>query len=471
MPKESFSYICTLFNNPFITMQVEKTQDDVIREIQNNPDYVILSNSLSNPKFIKSLGKATFSQPLADLYIPKIFVQIISKLTPQHLENKVGNYVKVDFHLNEFLDDVGIKDRRGYHSHILDSIKTMQTISVQYEDKDTVLGYSLIPAYEFGKKKGHLILDIHENIVKEILQVSFNSNFSYLKKYLFKLSNSQAVKLFQFFVSWKNKGCVEMDLENFKKKFNYNTAGYTRFANLKLKVIDPAINDINEKTALNVSYEVLGTNLQGKKPRVEGLRFFVKEKKGSDTKPADTEILLIKDVLTDIVDGDKDSLFNTYSEIVINTFGVSPTVFFKMTDSYTEIQIKKAVDLTLKAKSKGKIENIAGFFVDALKNNYVDTEEVKQKEKAVKTTKLKELEQKRQLEQKNKEDEKRLKSAQEDEIVITKIKQDTGFRDTVWEKFKESFIGRSFSGRSLEEVLNNNMTRAAFLSEAKKLMS
>jgi Initiator Replication protein len=452
-------------------MKTEKSQEVVIKEIQNNPDYVILSNSLSNPKFIKSIGKATLSQPLSDLYIPKIFVQIISKLTPQHLENKIGNYVKIDFHLNEFLNDVGIVDKRGYHSHILESIKTMQSISVQYEDKDTIFGFSLIPAYEFGKNKGHLILDIHENIVREILQVNQNSNFSYLKQYLFRLSNSQAVKLFQFFVSWKNKGFVELTLDNFKKKFGYDTEGYSRFANLKLKVLDPAINDINDKTTLDVRYEILSQNLKSKKPRVDGLRFIIKEKdkKQLEGKTVlEKEAILVEDQKNEA--DEKDMLFKKYSNTVIDAFGVNPTAFFKIIENYSDVDIKRAVELTEKSHAKKKIDNIAGFFVEALKNKYTDMDEIKRMQDNIKTIKAKKEKDKTDITQKTKDEEKRLKSIQEDEQVLDLIAKDIKFADAVFQKFKESFVGRNFLDYALEDVLNSNLTKGAFLSEAKKMI-
>ena len=452
-------------------MKSEKPQEETIKDLQNNPDYVILSNSLSNPKFIKSIGKATFAQPLSDLYIPKIFVQIISKLTPQHLENKIGNYVKVHFNITEFLAEVGIAEKRGFYTHILDSIKTMQSISIQYEDKNTIFGYSLIPAYEFGKNKGHLVLDIHENIVREILQVNQNSNFSYLKQYLFRLSNSQAVKLFQFFVSWKNKGYVELTLDNFKKKFGYDTEGYSRFANLKLKVLDPAINDINDKTTLDVRYEILSKNLKSKKPRVDGLRFIIKEKdkKLLESKTvSEKEVILIENEKNEATE--KDMLFTRYSHAVIDKFGVNPTTFFKIIETYSDVDIKRAVDLTEKTDAKKKLDNLAGFFVEALKNKYSDAQETKWVQEGIKVAKVKKEKEKSEREQRTKEDEKRLKSIQEDTHVLALIAQDADFANTVFQKFKESFVGKNFLDYSLQDVLKSNLTKGAFLSEAKKLM-
>lgn len=452
-------------------MKTEKTQQNMVQDFQNNPDYVILNNSLSNPKFIKSMGKATFAQPLSDLYIPKIFVQIISKLTPQHLENKVGNYVKIHFNINEFLDEVGVGNRRGFYTHILESIKTMQSITVQYEDKNTIFGYSLIPAYEFGKNKGHLILDIHENIVREILEVNQHSNFSYLKQNLFRLSNSQAVKLFQFFASWKNKGFVELTLDNFKKKFGFDTTGYSRFANLKLKVLDPAINDINDKTNLEINYEVLSKNLNSKKMRVDGLRFIIKEKekKYLPVKMVEEEAVVAVEEGR-VEPTDKDVLFTKYSGIVIDIFGVNPTAFFKIIDTYTDVDIQKAIEITQKSDAKKKMVNLAGFFIEALKHKYEPIVDVKRGQDTAKSAKIKHENEQIALEKKAKDDAKRHKTIEEDEKVLALIAKDAAFAQTVFEKFRASFIGKNFYHYSLEEVLKSNMTKAAFLSEAKKLL-
>ncbi len=57
-----------------------------INEFQESSDYVILNNPLASPKFIRLIGKGK-EMTINDTYTPKIFYEIASQLTPQHLEN------------------------------------------------------------------------------------------------------------------------------------------------------------------------------------------------------------------------------------------------------------------------------------------------------------------------------------------------------------------------------------------------
>ncbi len=259
----------------------KKNQSEVIHELQINPDYIILNNPMATPKFVRQVGKKGKEQQITEIYTPKIFFEIVSRLTPQHLDNAVGKYVQINFNVGDFLRELGLKSSKNYYNHIIDCVDEMQRINIKYEDDETLGSYSVIPDYSYGKSKGDMVLDLNVKLVKKILEVKHDENFSFLKKYLFKLQNAQAVKLFPFFVSWKNKGMVELTVDNFKKKFGYDTEGYKFFTNLKNKVLDPAIKEINEKTELVISYTLLGTSLESQRPRVTGFRFFITEKKAA----------------------------------------------------------------------------------------------------------------------------------------------------------------------------------------------
>ena len=62
-----------------------KSQLVVMNDLQNNPDYVILNNPLSALKFVRKLSLKT-EQTLTEVYTPKLFYEIITRLKPEHLE-------------------------------------------------------------------------------------------------------------------------------------------------------------------------------------------------------------------------------------------------------------------------------------------------------------------------------------------------------------------------------------------------
>ena len=251
-----------------------KSQLEVIDDLQNNPDYIILNNLFAIPNFV-GIGKA--GKERNEVYTPKIFFEIVSQLTPKHLEC-TGEYVSVEFSIGDFLDSIASTNSNNDYNHVINCIKKMQQISIEFENEKIIKGFSVIPQYTYEKGDKMMTLDIRKELAQAVLSVKKSENFSFLKKYLFRLNNAQAIKFFPFFISWRNKGVVQMNLESFKEKFDCNTEGYKKFNNLKLRVLEPAIKEINDKTDLLVSYKTLGKNLTGKRQRVTGLQFFIQEK-------------------------------------------------------------------------------------------------------------------------------------------------------------------------------------------------
>ena len=265
-------------------LKLQKLQVEVIDDLQNNPDYVILNNLFAIPNFV---GIDKKGKERNEVYTPKIFFEIVSQLTPKHLDC-VGEYVSIQFSIGDFLESIASTHSNNDYNHVINCIKKMQKISIEFENEKVISGFSVIPQYKYEKGDKTMTLDIRKELAQAILSVKTSENFSFLKKYLFRLNNAQAIKFFPFFISWRNKGMVQMNLELFKEKFDCNTEGYKKFNNLKLRVIEPAIKEINEKTDLVISYKPLGKNLEGARQRVTGLQFFIKEKAKQKQLPEQT---------------------------------------------------------------------------------------------------------------------------------------------------------------------------------------
>ena len=268
----------------------KKSAENIIDDLQNNPDYVVLNNPLAVPKFIRKISRGK-ERTLSEVYTPKIFFEIVSRLTPMHLDTEGGDYVKLDFSISDFLAASGAKNSKNFYRHILDCIDLLQTTQVKWEDTEHNYGMSVIPFYKHEKNSGVVEIHVNKELVRTVLAVTQHEHFSFLKKYLFRLDNAQAIKIFPFLLSWRNRGMVEMKLDAFKKKFGYDTEGYKIFSNLEKYVILPAVNEINDKTDLTVTYEKLGQNLTGKRPRITGLRFFIVERKAHKQLPQQTIVI------------------------------------------------------------------------------------------------------------------------------------------------------------------------------------
>ena len=96
------------------------------------------------------------------------------------------------------------------------------------------------------------------------------------------LSSAYAVRMYELLICWRSTGKTPIiELEEFRKRIGVLDTEYTRTDNLKIRVIELALKQINEHTDITASYE------QHKKGRViTGFSFkFKQKKKNSDSSP------------------------------------------------------------------------------------------------------------------------------------------------------------------------------------------
>lgn len=258
----------------------KKNNKETIKGLQNDDDYVILSNPLASPKFIRTIGKGQNKKEVLvnDTYTPKVFYEIVSRLTPEHLEGiQRTETIKFDIQIKSFLQEIGANDKN--YKYLIDSVEILRNTDLKWKDGDENFATSIITKSIHNEKTGKIEIYVDSDLAKNILKVKENANFSFLKSNVFRLQNAQAIKLYPFFKSWANYGKgYEVELERFKSDFGYNTSGYVRFAMFEARVLKPAIEEINEKTDIIVIYELIGENLESQRPRVRGLIFFIKSK-------------------------------------------------------------------------------------------------------------------------------------------------------------------------------------------------
>ena len=248
-----------------------------IELFQNNPDYLIFNNPLANPKFIRRISKNE-SVSVDDIYTRKLFIEIASRLKPSHLFGMEQNEsVCFTIHIKDFLERIGVTHKKGYN-YLIESAEMLQTTLLKWREGKLEVSTTIISQMIHDEGSGKIQLFIVRDLAQKILEVNERENFSFLKENFFRLQNSQSIKLYPFFKSWLNKGFYEIDIERFKIQFEYNTSGYLKFSNLEKRVLIPAIEEINDKTDIFITYQKRGTNLDKLRPKITGLLFVIKLK-------------------------------------------------------------------------------------------------------------------------------------------------------------------------------------------------
>jgi plasmid replication initiation protein len=97
---------------------------------------------------------------------------------------------------------------------------------------------------------------------------------SYELKQVSALSSAYAIRLYEALIAWRSTGKTPViELSDFRKKLGVLEGEYSRFNNFKVRVLDPAIKQINEHTDITVKVEQHKTGRS-----VSGFSFKFKQK-------------------------------------------------------------------------------------------------------------------------------------------------------------------------------------------------
>lgn len=133
---------------------------------------------------------------------------------------------------------------------------------------------------KFSYKKGTIYCSFHDDLKPYLLQLRGHFTKVSLENFL-KMKSRYAMLLYWVAKSWETRGYFEMSVEDFKDLLGVKTKAYDRYNNLKNKVIDVAVNEINRLTTMKIEFDEIK---EGRK--VEKLRFKILRGDGVlDVKP------------------------------------------------------------------------------------------------------------------------------------------------------------------------------------------
>jgi plasmid replication initiation protein len=185
------------------------------------------------------------------------------------------------------------------------------------------------------------------------------------------------VRVYELLKQYQTFGKRTFKVEEMKRMFELSEQ-YKLFGDFFRWVITPSVKQINKHTDLQI------TDVEKIKEgrRVVALRFFFHAKGDLHVKAlgemAQTGQLELPmtEAPDEIQETEKDRLFNQFRPIVVEKFGVTPTVFLKLLEGRNAAQVQQAINVTNRAKFNQEIKSsVAGFFVKALIDGYTDQKE------------------------------------------------------------------------------------------------
>ncbi|MBL7818946.1 MAG: replication initiation protein [Saprospiraceae bacterium] len=182
-----------------------------------------------------------------------------------------------------------------------------------------------------------------------------------------------AVRFYELLKQYESIGHRQLGFEELKTMFELEDK-YPLFSGFFTFVVEPAVKEINEYTDLRI--EEVEKIKEGKK--IVALKFhFHKTTPKFIAEPA----VILSDVpqnpnSSDYTERVKSERHRRFYAKVVESLGVTETVYTDLLKKYTDEQFEQAIRVTFRAKIEGQIKtNASGFFIQALKKGYTDIKE------------------------------------------------------------------------------------------------
>lgn len=154
----------------------------------------------------------------------------------------------------------------------------------------------------------------------------------YLLSQTAQLKSVYSSRLYELLIQWRSTGKTPIiNLEDFRAQLGVEENQYKLMSDLKKRVLDLAINDINEKTDIKVNYQ------QHKKGRsISGFSFTFKQKKTSNQPVENKRDPNTVDIFSTMTDAQRHLFANKLSEMP------EMSKYSQGTESYQQFAIRIA---------------------------------------------------------------------------------------------------------------------------------
>jgi plasmid replication initiation protein len=351
-------------------------------------------------KLIKKSNNLIEARYKFDIWETRIFSNVLGQIARADEDFRVYR-----IYLRDIIKEFGINNGNAY-ALLRDASNSLMDkkfyLDYEVEGADRKKVYHIIRSVDYMT----LLKDEQKRALNEYIDVSIDPDMkplllhlkeqftTYDVRNIIKFKSSYAVRIYEHLKQYENIGHRSIEVDYLKRIFEIDDE-YPLFANFFQKVIEPAYRDINEYTDLAIT--TMEKIKDGK--RVTGLYFefhkkldhnFDKNKKSGKKKSSKQALSLFDEpsaIASEQVNTtDVDALFMIFQGRVVVDFGVTPTSFMAALNGKTAEQVELAIRITEETKKKGEVSNVAGFFMQALRQGFTDQKE--QKKEKIRQTAL-----------------------------------------------------------------------------------
>jgi plasmid replication initiation protein len=156
--------------------------------------------------------------------------------------------------IREFHEMLGLSGREHY-TQIKEIIKELMSKTIEIPQADGGwLFTNWVASAEYIKGKGIIELSFSPKLLPYLLQLK-NQFTSYRLSNILSLKSTYSIRMYELMKKWQHLGKWECPVESLREKIGATTKTYSLYGNFKNRVLSFAIEEINEKTDLYITFK------------------------------------------------------------------------------------------------------------------------------------------------------------------------------------------------------------------------
>lgn len=276
-------------------------------------------------------------------------------------------FKRYKFNIAEFMNLIGVKNKQKY-TQIPRITKQLMKKVFEIEERDMLIQIAWLSSVVYKKGHGYVELEFSPRLKPYMLEL--NSKFTQYKLgNILMMKSKYSSRIYEFLKcnEFKKQKMVEFSLDELRQLLKAENT-YLLYADFKRYVLNAAQKEINALTDISVEFKEIK---KGRK--VDKIKFYIsKNKKYIENK------IEIEEAATAEVELDEDDLIDQLREIIKEPLKTKELKVVLQAANNDIQLIEKKYQL---AKKSRNIENLVGWLVKAIEEDYTEPVEVKKKSK------------------------------------------------------------------------------------------
>jgi plasmid replication initiation protein len=271
---------------------------------------------------------------------------------------------------------LGISDKDIYRKVKVSSKKLISNVLTFKGSDDRELQVSWLSSAEYIPDEGAVELEFSPKLKPFLLQLKQHFT-AYELGNVINLKHTYSIRIYELLKQYEKIGTRKFTIEHLRELLMLEEGEYKQFCDFRRWILKPAQKELKEKT--DISFE---WTEERKNQKCVAIEFSIYRQ----NRPIAKQELLFDGVQTIEEISDKQQLVSgselSESHRLLLEYGISPDMAKDLSENYSEHEIKEHILYADSLKRDGKIQNPAGFLVDAIRKGFRDNhaEERKKKE-------------------------------------------------------------------------------------------